>query len=319
MREKIATGRHPKSRRTTKKELRRDFPPFFVPFSFVLCNYMTSAAAAAEEEEEEKEHLSFSLLVLLWVRRRRCPFYPPPLFHNFTTLDRFLILPFALHTWAWRPRYFVRCICGRAFSPSAHLWSSSFLSSLVPARTAMIMMMTIITSASPPLFPRMDPTDLLHSRLRRGESEISNAAISRRKKVACYLNHTCFSAFRLILVIAQNYLTIFSFFAPGPLFLPPLPNPPRAVAPASVSYPISSPRTNEFPRDRSSSSSDLLLRLICHEKKRGGGGVSSLVGGRRRGSQSEPKTTFPHKKHLRKEGGFFSSSSSLLFVIGYHK
>ncbi len=182
MREKIATGRHPKSRRTTKKELRRDFPPFFVPFSFVLCNYMTSAAAAAEEEEEEKEHLSFSLLVLLWVRRRRCPFYPPPLFHNFTTLDRFLILPFALHIHGLGGLLRTMCLWKSFFPPSAHLWSSSFLSSHVPTRTAMIMMMTIITSASPPLFPRMDPTDLLHSRLRRGESEISNAAISRIPK-----------------------------------------------------------------------------------------------------------------------------------------
>ena len=178
MMDKIATGRHPKKPKNDQKETEAGFPRFLCPFSFVLCNYMTSAAAAAEEEGEEKEHLSFSLLVLLWV----CPFYPPLLFHNFTTLDRFLILPFALHTWAWRPRYFVRCICGRAFPPSAHLWSSSFLSSRVPARTAMIMMMTIITSASPPLFPRMDPTDLLHSRLRRGESEISNAAISRIPK-----------------------------------------------------------------------------------------------------------------------------------------
>ncbi len=48
----------PKKPKDDQKGTEAGFSRFLCPFSFVLCNYMTSAAAAAEEEEGGRRNTS---------------------------------------------------------------------------------------------------------------------------------------------------------------------------------------------------------------------------------------------------------------------
>ncbi len=214
MMDKIATGRHPKKPKNDQKGTEAGFPPFLCPFFFCSVQlYDLCCGCGGRGGGREGTPLFFLI---------SAPLGPPsPLpFLSSSSLPQFYDpRPFP-HS-PLRPSYMG---LETKVLRTMYLWKS-----FSPLRPSMVFVLPQLTRARPHSHDHDDdnnnvgvasslpengpnrPSPL--SPPPRGVGNIKRRHLphSKGKKVACYLNHTCFSAFRLILVIAQNY----SFLRPA--------------------------------------------------------------------------------------------------------